>query len=50
VKSMTSAQYARYLETLARWRAEGRRISWKEYRLAYELALEVEVGQGEGKP
>ena len=50
MKSMTSAQYARYLEILVRWRAEGRRISWKEYRLAYELAREVGEGEGEGKP
>jgi len=46
---MTAAQYERYLELLARWRGEGRRISWKEYRRAYELAREVEVGQGEGQ-
>jgi hypothetical protein len=46
---MTAAQYDRYLELLAGWRAEGRKITWKEYRLAFQLAREVEAGQGEGK-
>ena len=47
---MTAAQYERYLELLARWRAEGKKVSWPEYREAYRLACQEEVGEGEGKP
>ena len=43
MKPMSSDAYARYEQILKQWRQEGRRVSWKEYRLAYELAQEGEA-------
>jgi hypothetical protein len=48
---MSEEAYRRYHEILATWRAQGRRLGWRELKEAYRLAREESnPGAGDARP